>query len=127
MHRINTILFSAYYLVLVTGLSINIHSCLGEIENITIAAENNSCCCEGNEMSANCCDDMVLLQFSPDEQLVKSENTSFKFQIPEIVIEIQKYIVEPDVVTRKPVRLVNSSPPKSVPIWLRNSNFTFYG
>ena len=129
MKRISAISFSVLYLLLTAGFTMNIHYCLGEIESISIIPVANNCCCGDTSMDMGCCgNETMIFQFSPDDQLVQqSENTVFKAPLLEIIEIASIRSMDHEDHERVTLKICNSPPPKEIPIWLKNLNFTFYG
>ena len=128
MKRISAILFSTVYLLLNTGFIMNIHYCLGEIESVSVIPIADNCCCGDNNVDMGCCgNELLIFQFSPDDQLVNSENIVFKAPLLEIIEIGSIRSIEHKSHERVTLKICNSPPPEKIPIWLKHSNFTFYG
>jgi len=128
MKRISVILFSAVYLLLTAGFTMNIHYCLGEIESISIIPIADDCCCGDTSMDMGCCgNETMILQFSPDDQLIQSDNTVFKAPLFEIIEIATIRSIDHEDHEKVALKNCNSPPAENIPIWLKNSNFTFYG
>ncbi|NJO90583.1 MAG: hypothetical protein HC831_17705 [Chloroflexia bacterium] len=72
MKKLASIIISIVYLVLSTGILVNLHYCQGEIESISIVTNNSKCCCASMEFDDDgCCkNEQLLVQFDNDEQIV---------------------------------------------------------
>lgn len=127
MKRAVTVLFSLVYLFLVTGITINVHYCMGEVKSVTLYSEGQLCCCETDSMPLGCCsDETLVVQFSPDDQLAESG----------IVVAKHAARVEEEIST--PIRDHRHSQRSDAmrgavaiapgpPIWLKHCNLTYYG
>jgi len=128
MKRFLAITFAMLYLLLTAGFTVNIHYCLGEIESVTPFIANENCCCESTEMPMGCCgDEQITFQFSPDEQLIKSDQSIFKVPLLEVIEIASVRSIENEVIQKEINKFCKSPPPKDIPIWLKHSNLTFYG
>ena len=128
MKRFLIILFASFYLLLTAGFTINIHYCLGEVESITPFIQADVCCCGTDEMPMDCCGDkQMVFQFSPDDQLIKSEHSVFKAPLLETIEIASVRSLENEGHQKVIYKFYKSPPPEKVPIWLKYSNFTFYG
>ena len=128
MKRFLTISMAMMYFLLTAGLTINVHYCLGEIESITPFVKAYSCCCGTNEMPMDCCgDEQMIFQFSPDDQLVKSDNSIFKAPLLETIEIASLRFIENEDHQKVIIKSCKSPPPDRIPIWLKNSSFIFYG
>lgn len=128
MKRFFTISFALMYLLLTAGLTINVHYCLGEIESITPFVQADVCSCGTDEMPMDCCgDEQMIFQFSPDDQLIKSDHSVFKAPLLETIKIATVRFIENEDQQKIIFKFCKSPPPDNIPIWLKNSNFTFYG
>jgi len=128
MKRFLVISFAIFYLLLTAGFTVNIHYCLGEIESITPFVQVDNCCCGTAEMPMDCCgDEQMIFQFSPDDQLIKSEQSIFKTPLFEIIEIASVRSVENEDHQKLIYKICKPPPPDNIPIWLKYSNFTFYG
>ncbi len=128
MKRISAISFSVLYFLLTAGFTMNIHYCLGKIESVSIIPVADNCCCSDTGMDMGCCgNETMIFQFSPDDQLVQSDNTVFKAPLLEIIEIASIRSIDHEDHERVTLKICNSPPPEEIPIWLKNSNFTFYG
>jgi len=128
MKRISAILFSSMYLLLTAGFTMNIHYCLGKIESVSIIPIADNCCCGNTGMDMGCCgNEQMIFQFIPDDQMVQSENTVFKAPLLEIIEIASLRSIDHEDHERVALKICNSPPPEKIPIWLKYSNFTFYG
>jgi len=128
MKRISAISFSVVYLLLTAGLTMNIHYCLGEIESVSIIPVADNCCCGENGVDMGCCgNETMIFQFSPADQLVQSDNPVFKAPLLEIIEIASIRSIDHEDHEKVTLKICNSPPAKEIPIWLKNSNFTFYG
>jgi hypothetical protein len=79
-------------------------------------------------MDMGCCgNEQMIFQFIPDDQMVQSENTVFKAPLLEIIEIASLRSIDHEDHERVALKICNSPPPEKIPIWLKNSNFTFYG
>lgn len=129
MKKIAIILFAFFYVVLLVGMPLNIHYCMGMVKDIAIFSDAPECCCNDMDGPVNCCeDDQLLIQFQTREQLVKGQ--VFDVKIKRIAPEND---TGPESVIRNVLTdeslyvFFNDPPPENTPLWLKNKNFIFYG
>jgi hypothetical protein len=128
MKRFLSISLAMMYLLLTAGFTINIHYCLGEIQSVTPFVKADSCCCGTDEMPVDCCgDEQMIFQFSPDDQLIKSDYSIFKAPLLEPIEIASVRCIENEDHQKVILKFCKSPPPDKIPIWLKNSNFIFYG
>jgi hypothetical protein len=128
MKRSIAISFSLVYLLLTAGFTMNIHYCLGKIESVSIIPVADNCCCDDTGMDMGCCgNETMIFQFSPEDQLVQSDNSVFKAPLLEIIEIASIRSIDHEDHAKVTLKICNSPPPEDIPIWLKNSNFTFYG
>ncbi len=128
MLKLTSILFSIFYSLLIAGLPVNIHYCMGNLMDISIFEKADNCCCDTMEDSGNCCmNDRLLLQFEVKEQLVAGkyfELNCQEFTGPgHYTLDVHDFIAEEDPL----FKFFENPPAESIPLWLKNVNFTFYG
>lgn len=73
MKKAAVILFTIYYLVLASGLSINLHYCGGKLKEISFLGEvNEDGCCGKKEKSKGCCNEESTFIKVKDDQFAGS-------------------------------------------------------
>ncbi len=127
MKKIASIIISTLYLLVSTGIFINMHYCGGELESISLLSEQKVCCCDGNEIASNCCSNKQLfLQFDAEQKTTASNTLSFeqyKF------IKIEKPVIigfEELEVELQNLFSYDLPPPPKQAIWKINCTFLFY-
>lgn len=128
MRKLTAILVSITYLVLSTGLMVNLHYCQGEIESVSIIAKNSTCCCGTMDFDDGCChNEQLLIQLDSDQQIVSS---SVQFSVVFKFIETENYEDQFNLKasTENEVYVFRDlSPPPKIAIWKANCAFLFYG
>lgn len=128
MKRISAIVFTFLYLLLTSGFAINVHYCLGEVDSVSLIPLSKECCCGETGMDMGCCgDEQIVFQHSPQDQLVTSENTVIKAPFSGILETASIQLPEFKNNENTVLSVCNSSPYQETPLWLKYSNFTFYG
>lgn len=62
MKRLSIILFSAYYLFAISGVTVHYHYCCGKLASMDLySPRKNPCPCGENEGKSGCCDHKVLV------------------------------------------------------------------
>ena len=69
----------------------------------------------------------MIFQFSPDDQLIESGYSVFKAPFLETIEITSVRSIETEGLQKVVLKFCKSPPPDNIPIWLKNSNFTFYG
>jgi len=128
LKRISTILLSIVYLVLVTGISLNFHYCGGKLKSIAIQSKAEACCCGGDEMESNCCNNkQLLIQFHTDQKLIVSNKISFELseyiEIERPELKIENLLQS----TTQNFLFFDIPPPPKIAIWKSNCSYLFYG
>jgi len=128
MKKLASIFVSIIYLVLSTGVLVNLHYCQGEIESISIITNASKCCCASMDFADGCCsNEQLLVQLDNDEQLVTNSplfSEVFKFIETESFSE-QIFFV--DLFEKENYSFGDLSPPPKIAIWKSNCTFLFYG
>ncbi len=128
MRKLTSILVSIVYLVLSTGLVVNLHYCQGEIESVSIIAKNSTCCCAAMDFDDGCChNEQLLIQLDSDQQVVSSSvQFSEVFKFIEIEANEEQFHLKAN--TENEVYICRDlSPPPKIAIWKTNCTFLFYG
>jgi len=128
MKQIFSILISTYYLLVSTGIFINMHYCGGELESVSLLSEQKVCCCDSNQMASNCCSNkQFLLQFDIDQKITASNTLSFE-QYKFIKIE-KPELVDFEILEVELQNLFSCDlpPPPKRAIWKTNCTYLFYG
>jgi len=128
MKKLASIFVSLIYLVLSTGVLVNLQYCQGEIESISIITNASNCCCGSIDFDDGCCsNEQLLVQLDNDEQLVTNSplfSEVFKFIETNNITE-QVFI---DASTEEEnYSYGDLSPPPKIPIWKTNCTFLLYG
>jgi len=128
MKKLSAILLSVLYLVLTTGISLNIHYCGGKIESVSFISEVNSCCCESNEMQNNCCKNKQLfIKFESDQKLISCNTINFK---ADEYVGIQNSVLLSEhrfESKQQSFSFFDFNPPPGPDIWKLNCAFLYYG
>lgn len=83
MKRVSTIFLLALYLVVTSGIVLNIHYCMGEVSNIAIATDSKTSCSTCGMDNDGCChDDVKLVKLSDSHQPSWIQDDLFQFSIP---------------------------------------------
>lgn len=128
MKKILTTILSLFYLALSSSAVIGMHYCGGELKDIGINSQLESCCCGDIEISGSCCQNKELnLELDIDQQIVSFDNfvlenialiSDFSYGMDNLLeSEIEEIVVEN----------YNIPPPKLEAIWLINCSPTYYG
>jgi hypothetical protein len=114
--------------MLVSGISVSIHYCQGEIEDINLMSQTSGCCCGDDEMADECCsNENLIIQFDSDEQLKSVTTYSFK-HVEILTTEQEIFSQDPTDVEKTEFYTYTDSPPlENQKIWILNNTFTFYG
>jgi hypothetical protein len=127
MKKAFTILFSLVYLFLITGITIEVHYCMGEVKSFSFYADNHWCCCESDAMPPGCCtDEQLVLQFNPGEQLTVTPVTAAK-QPAKVVEEIRTPLRCSHCIGQEERSCDDLLTKPDTPIWLKHCSLTFYG
>jgi hypothetical protein len=146
MKQLITILISTIYLLLSTGLVINVHYCQDKLKSFSIITEPEKCscasmdaissccapanhiesCCSGGKQKSNCCtDEQIVIQMIEYQQ----KNTP----IPElsklnfIIIRSILGIFEEEYSNQVDISFTFDLPPPKTAFWKLNCQFVFYG
>jgi len=127
MKKTAIILFSFFYLIIITGIPVTIHYCQGSIESIQLFSAGNHSCCSGG-LQKGCCKNVhFLIKAEAENQLVSQGYanaffTSIKLEawmpvknIPEVKSMVSTFGFH------------DLPPPRINPIWLVNCSLTYYG
>ena len=126
-----TIVFALFYLLVCTGLTLDVHYCQGKVVDIEMLGEPDHCCskikksCE-KEDNSNCCNDETLLVQLDHWQIASSSSPLDFGPVRHQVIFKDYQIVTEDVSSDHHV-FNDLPPPKAQPLWLLYQTFTFYG
>ena len=129
MKKLASIIVSIVYLVLSTGVLVNLHYCQGEIESISVVTNNSLCCCATIDFDDNgCCkNEQLLVHLDNDEQIITKHRKLqevFKFIEKD---SFEKLLVEDDSIGKEYFTFEDISPPPKLGIWKTNCTFLFYG
>ncbi len=69
MKRTIYIAFTAFYLMVSMGLSLNLHYCGGKLAGVSIVMPSAPCCCNSEENKSCCADTEISLQMDMDQQI----------------------------------------------------------
>lgn len=127
MNRPFVISLAAFYLLVSLGLTINVHYCMGEVEEVSIIAMTKGCCCAAMEMPGCCDDEQLQLSLDDDHQLPQPiEMPSPIGDLPEQV----SFLLESDGAiseTSSLAVLPQPPPPSGPPAWIWYCSPIFYG
>ncbi len=128
MKKLVSIFVSIVYLVLSTGVLINMHYCQGKIESISIITNASKCCCVSMDYDDGCCsNEQLLVQLDIDEQLIaNSPLFSEVFKSVE-TDNFSEQVFFVDSVEEENYSYGDLSPPPKIPIWKTNCTFLLYG
>ncbi len=130
MKQLVTIILAAFYFMVSSGLTIDMHFCDGKLVEVTFFDAEQNCCCASsvcdNDAIADCCGDETLLLQVDQWQIVSSipaYETSAMLYVSmqdwdEKVLEVETEQVSYDS---------NKSPPPQTDLWLLYQNLTYYG
>jgi hypothetical protein len=128
MKKLASIIISLVYLLLSTGVVLNVHYCRGEIESVSLIVEVQKCSCHSEISDNNCCSNyQYFLQLDLDEQLV--ENTRSVSEVFKYIklLEKDEYDFEVYYTESQDYFYPDISPPPKLAIWKTNCSFLFYG
>lgn len=127
MHKAAAIILSLFYLLIATEASVAIHKCMGSIESIDLVQAEKVCCC-GDMNNDGCCENKTLdLPQDQDDKLISFYAFSFNndfFQLVEIPSLI---VLEEDISDEEHFGEGKAPPGSTVPAYIQNCSFTFYG
>lgn len=126
MRKLIPISMALFYSLLAVQLTVNVHSCMGQIVSVSLSEESVSCC--GSNDCHNCCDNQTLeLEEANEEKLISSYSfvfaPSFLAELPSFEILLQEWNESVPVMEE----YLGLPPPKNQPLYLLHSSFTFYG
>jgi hypothetical protein len=79
IRQFSILLFAFSYLVSVTGLTLNMHYCGGELSCVSLLIPDDCCECPDETDSSCCSDSGIFLKASDDSHLSSSESFDFNF------------------------------------------------
>lgn len=80
IRQFSILLFAFSYLVSVTGLTLNMHYCGGELSCVSLFIPDDCCECPDESDSSCCSDSGIFLKASDDSHLSSSGTFDFNFQ-----------------------------------------------
>lgn len=127
MRKTTAVILSIFYLLIAADASVAIHKCMGAIESIDLVQTAKVCCCGDMNMDSCCENETVDLPQDQEEKVISTYSFSFDNHVFQL-IEIPSLLV---LEKHSPDQLVfgftNVDPPSSVPKYVKNCSFTFYG
>lgn len=127
MRKLIAVILSLYYVTAIAGLAVSVHYCHGEIEAVGVFTEAKGCCDESGTCCTCCLEEEYLVKADVDDQLT----ASYKFEFnPENTFGILLLLWDChfNTLDEPSSRQFTEQPlPPKAPIWLLNSNLTFYG
>ncbi|MCG8699510.1 MAG: hypothetical protein MI922_15745 [Bacteroidales bacterium] len=129
MKKVFTIAFTFFYLAVSVGVSVNMHYCHDRLVSVTVYADAKECCCTADfGIKKSCCTyENIFVMLEESQQPVSSVKLiSSKLLVSTVNIETEK-LKQLEIVTDVKLSPINYTQSTSPPLWLLNSNFTFYG
>lgn len=126
--KILTTTLALLYMVLSSGVAISIYYCRGELKEININSNLESCCCGNSVISKACCHvKQFKLELDIDQQIVSLSN-----KVPKNLVSINYFnnslgILKELEIEETITENYNLPPPRLEAIWLTNCSLTFYG
>jgi hypothetical protein len=127
MKKTATILFSLFYLLIISGVSVSIHYCQGEVKDIGILTAPANCCGIMGLEEGCCSNENYVVQFESKEQLKVSNKFSieaFQFNIKELELSPTEIVVQD---SKDEYNYYDLPPPENQKTIILNSTFIFYG
>lgn len=127
MHKTAAIILSLFYLLIATEASVAIHKCMGSIESIDLVQSEKVCCC-GDMNTDGCCEnETVDLPQDQEDKLISTYTFSFNNDFFQI-IELPSLVILEEITSSEVEFGEGKAPPMStVPVYVQNCSFTFYG
>jgi len=127
MKRASLILFTAFYLMVSLGVSLNLHYCGGKLASVSIDLPGDKCCC-GDESTNSCCSDASLsMAMDVDQQLTAPP--SFELEMAHVNLPI--WVDQAAVVVSSTLKITphfpNPPPISSVDLRIQMGALTYYG
>jgi hypothetical protein len=131
MKRIAVIFFALFYLLVTTGLTLDVHYCGGKVVDIEVLGNADHCCskvktsCHKQEKNKCCKDETVVVQL--DQWQIVSSLSSLEV-IPVVVANFLPSTQIRDLPTASLHQsFYDLPPPKQQPLWLLYHSLTYYG
>jgi hypothetical protein len=131
MKRGAVILFALFYLLVTTGLTLDVHYCGGKMVDVEVLGAPDHCCskvkksCHKEEKNKCCKDETVVVQL--DQWQIISTLASLDF-IPVLVANVAKDLQSRDIPVASQHQIFNDlPPPKAGPLWLLYHSLVYYG
>jgi hypothetical protein len=127
MRKTAIIVFSFFYLIIVTGIPVTIHYCQGSIESVQLFSSGNKSCCSGG-LQKGCCKNVHFWIKAETENQLVSQAYAIAF-FPLINAEAGLPVKNiPEVIIMTYTYGFHDLPPPGInPIWLVNCSLTYYG
>jgi len=127
MKRLGLLLFTAFFLMVSLGVSLNLHYCGGKLASISIDLPGDKCCCGDKDMKNCCSDASVSMAMDVDQQVTYP--TSLELQIPSIVMAVwfEKNESETFVPQEINPNFPNPPPRPSHALRIEMGSLTYYG
>jgi len=131
MKRFSILSFALFYLLVSSGLALNIHYCGGEMVDLKIFTEvEHECCSEGNtchqETTRSCCDDETIL-VQLDSWQVAASNISYDVVVAGVIPNSLDFKEEVAIDRNHDAAFLDLPPPKPKDLWLLYQRLTYYG
>ncbi len=126
MKTLTLILLSGFYALSSAGFTVNLHYCLGELEEIELFGHGKDCCCGMDDVMSGCCDDDTYALSSEEDQLP----SNIIFDFVQGLFVAHEFIEHHEIVFTEITNVsffADLPPPNNLPIWLVNCNLTYYG
>jgi hypothetical protein len=123
MKKFALIAFSIFYLLIVTGVNLNMHYCGGKLINISIAQNSNEIgCCGVKKSSKGCCHDQSTYIKLKDKH-IQSADLKMSVKLISSILITSEFNVSINELTSKSEIVSNyHSPPPNykIPLFLKN-------
>lgn len=131
MRRFSILSFALFYLLVSSGLALNIHYCGGEMVDLKIFTEIEHECCAGEtqchqETTKSCCDDETIV-VQLDSWQVAGSNLTYDITLAAVLPSPQNFRETAWNNTRISSDLPDIPPAKPKDLWLLYQRLTYYG
>ncbi len=131
MARLGVITFSLFYLLVSSGVVLNLHFCKGKIVDIAAFSDVKSCCakkksCGKEDMPGKCChDETVVIQF--DQWQVQGSSITLDLQGVFVADVLSQYDLDLVAEPQTKELFYDLPPPKPRDLWKIYNRLIFYG
>ncbi|MEM7659622.1 MAG: hypothetical protein AAF399_26135 [Bacteroidota bacterium] len=126
MNRIAAILLMGLYLLTSTGLTVNVHYCLGQIDSIQVFAPPPHCCCDDFPGMRGCCDDETFFFQLDEDQITSSTLPIPQWELAMVVEPLAQWEEQIETEERFPASL-ERPPPLRLSRRIQYHSLTLYG